>query len=64
MIIQRKDSRQSDIDVLTSLLSLDLSDQKRFLVERELNYIKAGDRGENDSAYFLDFHYGSSKTGL
>ena len=61
MIVKNRETRQSEIDSLTSLLSLNLSEQKKFMIQRELNYLKLGDRGENDSAYFLDFNYGSSK---
>ena len=61
MIIKKRESKESDIKELISLLSLPLPDNKRFLVERELRFAKSGDRGENDSAYFIDFHFGSSK---
>lgn len=61
MIIKKKDSRQSDIIELTLLLSLPLSPQKKFLIERELNFLKSGERGENDSAYFIDFEFAESK---
>lgn len=60
MIIKDRDSKQADIERLTSLLSLPLPDDKRFLVERELRFIKSGERGEKDSAFFIDFHYGNS----
>lgn len=61
MIIKERDSKQADIEELTSLLSLPLPDNKRFLVERELRFIKSGERGEKDSAYFIDFYYGPSE---
>ena len=46
---------------LESLLKLPLNTKQRFLVERELKIMKAGERGEQDSAYFLDFAYGNSE---
>ncbi|MEW6067360.1 MAG: nuclease-related domain-containing protein [Nitrospirota bacterium] len=61
MIIKEKDSKQAEIDELTSLLSLPLPDNKKFLIERELRFLKSGDRGENDSAYFINFYYAASK---
>lgn len=61
MIIKKRDSKESDIKELTSLLSLPLPDNKKFLIERELRFVKSGDKGENDSAYFIDFDYGLSK---
>ncbi|MBI2999763.1 MAG: NERD domain-containing protein [Deltaproteobacteria bacterium] len=61
MIIKKRDSKQKEIEELNTLLSLPLPENKRFLIERELRFIKSGDRGENDSAYFIDFHYASSK---
>ncbi len=61
MIIKKRDSKEADIKELTSLLSLPLPDNKRFLIERELRFIKSGDKGEKDSAYFIDFDYGPSK---
>ncbi len=61
MIIKKRDPKETDIKELTSLLSLPLPESKRFLVERELRFIKSGDKGEKDSAYFIDFDYGPSK---
>ncbi len=61
MIIKKRDSKEPDIKELTSLLSLPLPANKRFLIERELRFVKSGDKGENDSAYFIDFDYGPSK---
>jgi hypothetical protein len=60
MIIKKRDSKEAEIKELTSLLSLPLPDNKRFLIERELIFMKSGDQGEKDSAYFVDFTYGPS----
>lgn len=61
MIIKERDSKEADIKELTSLLSLPLSENKRFMVERELRFIKSGEQGEKASAYFIDFIYSSSR---
>jgi hypothetical protein len=61
MIIKKRDSRQAEIDELTMLLSVPLPENKKFLIERELRFIRSGDQGENDAAYFIDFHFGLSK---
>jgi hypothetical protein len=61
MIIKKRDSKKTDIEELTSLLSLPLPENKKFLIERELRTVKSGDQGETDAAYFIDFHFASSK---
>ena len=61
MIIKKRDSKEAEIKELTSLLSMPLPENKRFLVERELRFVKSGDKGESDSAYFIDFEFASSK---
>jgi hypothetical protein len=61
MIIKKRDSKQAEIDELTTLLSVPLPENKKFLIERELRSIKSGDREEKDAAYFIDFHFASSK---
>jgi hypothetical protein len=48
MIIKKRDSKEADIKELTSLLSLPLPDNKRFLIERELRFVKSGEKGERD----------------
>jgi hypothetical protein len=61
MIIKKRDSKQFEIDKLLSLLSLPLPNDKKFLIEREFRFMKSGDRGENDSSYYIDYYYTSSK---
>lgn len=61
MIIKKRESKEADIKELTSLLFLPLPDNKRFLIERELRFVKSGDKGEKDSVYFIDFTYGPSE---
>ncbi len=61
MIIKEKDSKQSEIDELSSLLALNLPEGKKSLIKKELNCLKSGERGEKDSAYYIDFDFDSSK---
>jgi len=61
MLIKKRDSKQAEIDELTTLLSFSLPENKKFMIERELRFIRSGDQGETDAAYFIDFHFGSNK---
>jgi hypothetical protein len=61
MLIKKRDSKQAEIEELTTLLTEPLPENKKFLIERELRCIKTGDQGETDAAYFIDFHFASSK---
>lgn len=61
MLIKKRDSKQAEIDELTTLLSFPLSENKKFMIEREVRFIRSGDQGETDAAYFIDFHFGSNK---
>lgn len=58
MIIKQQDDRSEDLIELSRLLALPhLSDTQAFLIKREIANIKAGIRGEKDSAYYLDFYF-------
>lgn len=61
MIIKQKDSLASAHEELLTLLKLPLDSRQQSLVERELKAMNYGARGEQDSAYFLDFAFGKSK---
>jgi hypothetical protein len=61
MIIKRMDSRQKDIEELSSLLKGCLTSNQRFLIERELEAVKKGFNGEKDAAYYIDYYYEQSK---
>ena len=61
MIIKKMDSKQEEIAELTALLKGRLTSYQRFLIERELKFIKSGVEGEKDSAYYIDFYFGNSK---
>ena len=60
MLIKKRDSKQAEIEELTTLLTEPLPENKKFLIERELRCIKTGDQGETDAAYFIDFYFASS----
>ena len=61
MIIKKKDSLKGQVDELKALLTLDLPHSKREMIERELQLLRSGEKGEKDSAYYIDFYWGSSK---
>jgi hypothetical protein len=60
MIIKNKDSISSVTEELQALLKLPLDNRQLSMVERELKALHYGVRGEQDSAYFLNFTYGKS----
>ena len=60
MIIKERDSRAKDIAELTELLSCNITNRQKFLIEQEINSIKKGESGEDDSAYYINFYYGDS----
>ena len=60
MIIKEMDSKREEKEQLRGLLQGQLSEKQRFLIERQLRNIEAGERGEKDSAYFIDFYFGKS----
>lgn len=61
MLIKKRDSKQAELDELTKLITKPIPENKKFLAERELRSIKTGVQGETDAAYFIDFHFASSK---
>lgn len=61
MIVKQRDPKDAEITHLEALLAMQLSDSQRFLVARELRFLRSGEKGEKDSAYFIDFHFGHSK---
>jgi hypothetical protein len=61
MIIKGMDPKKEEKEQLRELLKGQLSEKQRFLIERQLRNIEAGERGEKDSAYFIDFYFGKSK---
>jgi len=61
MIIKNKDDCQDQIDYLSDLFERDFSDEKKSLIERELKCLYSGKKGEDSSAYYLDFDFKKSK---
>ncbi len=61
MLIKEKDSINQQIDQLESLQKQNLSSNQKKSVETEIKILRSGVKGENTSAYFLDFHFGDSK---
>jgi ribosomal protein L37AE/L43A len=61
MIIKHKDDCQEQIDYLSDLLERDLPDGKQALIERELKSFYSGKKGEESSAYYLDFEFKTTK---
>jgi nuclease-like protein len=58
MRIKSADDRQPQINALTALLSRpDVSGQTRQRIEQEVRRIEAGQRGEAQAAYLIDFYY-------
>jgi hypothetical protein len=57
MILKEKDTREFDIKELERLLALPLTAKQRSNVEKELNCLRLGEKGEKDSCYNIDFHY-------
>src|SRR3990170_8954388 len=55
MLIKNADDKSEDLGILRRLLELQLTSRQRSLVEREIRCIESGLRGENNSAYFLEF---------
>lgn len=61
MILKNKDDRTADIQELNRLLTLDISNKQRFLIEREIKCMMSGNTGETSSAYYLDFGFKQTK---
>lgn len=56
MILKNADSRQCDIEELERLVKIAPADRKS-KVEQELRFLRAGIKGENESAYLIDFDF-------
>ena len=57
MIIKKGDNREADVMELRRLLDCQITAKQRFLMEREIKCIGSGVRGEESSAYYIDFRY-------
>jgi len=61
MIVKEKDSISGQIDQLEYLLQQQLIPSQKKQIETELKILRSGSKGENTSAYFLDFHFSETK---
>ncbi len=62
MLIKEKDPSDQAIQELEAITKIPgLAKDTMAKVEKELKTLKAGNRGESDSAYFIDFHYRSNQ---
>jgi len=61
MILKNKDNNQGSIDYLSDLLERDIPADKKRLIEREIKCMYSGNKGEESSAYYLDFDIGNRK---
>lgn len=62
MILKETDAKSVHLAELTSLLSNPgVLPDKRALIDRELKFMRAGMKGENESAYDIDFYSGAHK---
>jgi hypothetical protein len=61
MLIKEKEKRSDEVNELKKVLDNNLTQKQRFLANREIQNILSGERGEDDSAYFIDYYYKNSK---
>ncbi len=62
MLIKQADDKTRDIQALTELSSrTDATPEIRQRIEQEIRNIRAGQKGEAEAAYEMEFHYGDSK---
>jgi hypothetical protein len=61
MIVKDRDSTEPRIDELERLIKLASSEEQKKRFEQEMKMLRSGDKGEKDSAYFINFKYGPSK---
>jgi hypothetical protein len=62
VIIKERDSIEPRINELQRLIKFAGSDEQRTRIEQELKMLRSCDKGEKESAYFINFRYGSAKT--
>lgn len=65
MIIKEKDSVDINLEQLENITKLpNLPQEQLFKVEKEIKVLRSGHKGEQDSAYFIDFYYKDSANWL
>ena len=58
MILKEKDPIDTNLEQLEKIIKLpNLPKEKLAKVEKEIKLLRAGNKGEQDSAYFIDFYY-------
>lgn len=60
MLIKERDNHDADVEHLRRLLECQITAKQRFFIEREIKCIGSGARGEESSAYYIDFRYKDS----
>jgi len=60
MLIKERDNHDADVENLLRLLKCQITAKQRFFIEREIKCIGSGARGEESSAYYIDFRYKDS----
>lgn len=61
MIIKKSESKDEDISELNNLLKENIPDSTAKKIQQEIKNIRAGAKGEKESAYEIDFHLGDRK---
>ena len=61
MLIKTRDNHDADVGELRCLLDCNVTAKQRFLIEREIKCLESGARGENSSAYYIDFRFKDSE---
>lgn len=62
MLIKSADEKTKDIEILQGLMNRpDVPADTKRKIEQEIRNIQSGAKGEADTAYEIDFHYGPSK---
>ncbi|MEL6161454.1 MAG: nuclease-related domain-containing protein [Cyanobacteria bacterium J06627_32] len=62
MILKEKDSVAINLERLEAMANLPgLAKDKLVKVEKEIKLLRSGNKGEQDSAYFIDFYFKNSK---
>ncbi len=62
MVIKTKEPANAPIATLESLrIRPGVTSQQKASIEEELSNVRAGDRGEREAAYFIDFELGTSR---
>lgn len=63
MLIKKRDNHDADVENLRRLLECDVTAKQRFLIEREIKCLSSGARGEESSAYYMEFRYKDNENG-